>query len=87
MITIKMAEKLAGEERLEKVVDLAKTTIAVNIKELQEECIEIRKNTLGNYKFCNLSNVFVTASCKVLPFPSKASRLSANFSDQRTPST
>ncbi|XP_078353608.1 RAB7A-interacting MON1-CCZ1 complex subunit 1-like [Oculina patagonica] len=42
-----MAEKLAAwEERLEEVVDLAKTTIAVNIKELQEECIEIRKNTL-----------------------------------------
>lgn len=71
MMTSKMAEKLAGEEQLEQAVDLAKTTIAAKIKELQEECIEIRKNTSGNYKCHDLSAIFVTAYFKILPFPSK----------------
>lgn len=51
-----MAEESAEKERLE-VGDLAKTTITVKIEELQEECIEIRKNASGYYKCYNLSNV------------------------------
>ena len=52
-----MAEESAEKERLEEVGDLAKATIAVKIKELQEECIKIRKNASGNYKCYNLFNV------------------------------
>ena len=43
----KMAEKSEGEVRLEQVDDLGKTFLAAKVKELQEECFEIRKNTSG----------------------------------------
>ena len=42
-----MAEKSEGEVRLEQVDDLGKTFLAAKVRELQEECFEIRKNTSG----------------------------------------
>lgn len=45
-----MAEESAREGQLEQVDDLGKTVIAVKIKELQEECLEIRKSTSGKYE-------------------------------------
>ena len=58
MITSKMAEG-SGEEHLEEVLDLAKTKITAKVKELQEECIEIRKRISGNFRCCYLYNVIV----------------------------
>lgn len=46
----KMAEESARERQLEQVDDLGKTVIAAKIKELQEECLEIRKSTSGKYE-------------------------------------
>ena len=43
-----MAEESAATGQLEQVGD--KTVITAKIKELQEECFEIRKNTSGKYK-------------------------------------
>lgn len=48
----KMAEESEREAQLEQGDDLGKTFLAAKIKELQEECFEIRKNTSGKYKFC-----------------------------------
>ena len=48
----KMAEESEREVQLEQVDDLGKTFLAAKIKELQEECFEIRKNTSGRYKCC-----------------------------------
>lgn len=45
-----MEEESAREGQLEKVDDLGKTVIAAKIKELQEECLEIRKSTSGKYE-------------------------------------
>ena len=41
-----MAEESKGEEQVD---DVGKTLLAPKIKELQEECLEIRKNTSGKY--------------------------------------
>ena len=41
-----MAAESAEEEKL----NLSKTVITAKIKELQEECLEIRKNTSGKYE-------------------------------------
>lgn len=46
-----MAEESEREVQFEQVDDLGKTFLAVKIKELQEECLEIRKNTSGKYKY------------------------------------
>lgn len=47
-----MAEESEREAQLEQGDDLGKTFLAAKIKELQEECFEIRKNTSGKYKCC-----------------------------------
>ena len=45
-----MAEESAATRQSEQAGDLGKTVITAKIKELQEECFEIRKNTSGKYK-------------------------------------
>lgn len=45
-----MAEESESKVQLEQVHDLCKTVLAAKIKELQEECLEIRKNTSGKYE-------------------------------------
>ena len=41
---------MAAESAEEEQLDLGKTVITAKIKELQEECLEIRKNTSGKYE-------------------------------------
>ena len=61
----KMAEELKREVQLEEVDDLGKTFLAAKIKELQEECLEIRKNTSGKYKLYHCQT-FLLSSIKIL---------------------
>jgi len=43
-----MAAESAGEVQVQ--LDLGKTMITAKVKELQEECLEIRKNSSGKYE-------------------------------------